>query len=309
MTWTDAQGNLIARVLSDLFSHEQGEAMMEQLVKTYKDGIAFVTEFSGVDVPGQVLFAIGEELKAFKKISCCNVCYISACDIDPKCRAVLAAFPRSTKPVHIGEDILQKLPADVRQEPTALTEQLCTTRACDVSDNAFADEVMELLCQRCGDPSTLSQPCTLHPGQKCNLLHDPCASSTKGIRLLVAGVTCTDFTVAGSRKGFRGLSALPLLVFIWSRREAVDDIIIIEEAASFARAMMPTLQKFLGAAYNLEHVLLCPSAFGLAHDSQTNVRSADLAQERLDQDTFHTAAATLLHEDCRAERGRALRGP
>ena len=255
LTWAEAQHEVWARTISDLATHPQGQLLLRQLGDNLGGGITFLTEFSGIDVPGMCLHGIMDEMKHRGFFDRADVHYQSAGDIDPRCRGILAAWPPGQRARLVGGDILNKLPREILTK----LHNMVSAHAEDLTDSFIADEVIGFLTSSCGPPSSLSESCQVS-GKPCKLLEH--SIWQRPLRILIAGLTCVDFTHAGSQKGLRGKSALPILTWIWSRQEGLEDLIIIEEAQCFIRKMLPTLVKHLGSIYEVDAVLACPSQFG-----------------------------------------------
>ena len=255
--------DIFNRVLGDLRESDDGKSV-RRLCCHLQGGIALHTEFSGIDVPGQVIHGMAQALLSAGKISKVDVAYMSACDKSKGCRSILQCFPLTMKPTHIGADLLDKIPQEVRKEILQIAEHArdLPVDMENLTGHYVISEIMKAL-DRCGRPSDLQQSCDVHGDQgPCKILQRPGGLDDRRLRLLIAGITCTDYSSAGARRGLLGDSLVPLLVFIWARREGIDDVVLIEEVPAFRKVIMPLLDQFLADIYQVESVFLCPSDIG-----------------------------------------------
>ena len=254
------------RVLADLRTHRQGDVLHASLCNHFSNGIQLFTEFSGIDAPAQCLHGLASTLLVQGEIETYKIDYVSACDNSASCRQVLLALPEIMRPHHLGLDILDRIPEDTRKEISKMAASARGSPAGELTANFYVEQILEAL-KCCGMASELPQMCALHHGGGgcgCQLLRSELGADGKrrSVRVVVAGITCTDFSYAGSKRGLQGESLMPILTFIWSRLQGLDDLIFIEEAPAFSKVMMPLLQSTLGGIYHIESVVMCPSEIG-----------------------------------------------
>ena len=181
-----------------------GIDLSERLLNRLRTGLQMVTDYSGMGCPEEALRLI---CKAFEEDVTAGVSFLRAGDVNPICRAVLAAHQGFTAPFCIFGDILQRCPPAILKKVQRISEKMkararnAMARGMDhksaMSKYAlmFMNKGMEAMMESIGDfnPADCVAHCFKH-AQQCRMFPDN-GDGQNGSRLrgCVAGKAQTLF--------------------------------------------------------------------------------------------------------------------
>ena len=217
----------------------QSPGMYRNIVaKLFETPLHVVTDYSGLGGPERALDDIIGALRGNFGVDA-KIVFHRAREMNASCRKVLLCRTPPRGPVHVFGDIFEGMPLSIRRDLERLFERFQRKRR--LSQNGaralrtcFADKLV-------AGVDKLIKPVKVYRDRKqfcyrCNQMCPVAPQSTRS--LAIAGVTCTDFSKAGSRLGAGGRSYL--CYAWWCHQTLVDQpaLLVMECVAEFATELL-----------------------------------------------------------------------
>lgn len=177
--------------------------------------------------------------------------FTEACEIDPRCREVLHAWPQSP-PTIIHPDVMAKLTRPARASVEEISSRIHTTfmAACQAGENKSV--ARDRLSRQCF--KEMSAILSLK-GAYLRLR----APDADALSLHVAGSPCVHWSTQGDRSGLCGRSNQCFLTWLFERAHCQEDLVLHENTEAFEEKW---LFKVLGSTHFIMVLCISPSDLG-----------------------------------------------
>ena len=269
----------------------------QRFLNNIQNGILLRTCYSGVGSEGIALRWISTALQAAGLLADGTwMTWHSACDTSPLARRMLAAFPCSSGPAHVFENLMDRHSKETRRKldgvswPEPEKKKRRQAQQHDEEDDdcvivSVEGDCMEGLGSREGEGSETGQ----HLTQTLNAIYETnkilgnsdsyspaataycavhsdfcpmlCPKPATGFSVLSGGMTCVDFSPIGSGAGYAGKSTKPSLSFQGSFAADSVDIGLLECAAAWNSSLFASKIRGTHRLIPLEP-RPCPSRLG-----------------------------------------------
>lgn len=202
---------------------------------------------------------------------------VRASDVAPHCREVLCSLDVDNGPCVFG-DMTERMPTALKAQLEPVLARF-RTPSNDVAvlkqlGNEFVEEAAKILAKHFPSDPHLKLHCSKH-FTNC-LVHKD--SKRGSCTLMIAGVSCIDYTSMGKRRGVIGEGAMPFLTLVHEIREKRYGISIIECTPAFNHKQ---LERLLGPGFGVQYAVFSPLDIGhLA--SRTRKYTVVLNEENLE---------------------------
>ena len=242
----------------------------------FRKGLLLTTDYSGVgaaeEALNQLLSSSGiveadGALPAGARFEC-----LRAGDLLQQCSDVLSNHTGVFSPKCVHGDMMERCSASLKQRMQKLHSKavetvesrvsrpgakMCLASVQDVGRSTVRKLASFMLDTRKAPAAGLKAHCCIH-NKECPIVC-PAPPAFAGLRVHIAGVTCTDWSKFGRRKNWLGPSTP---VFMQRARERLfckEDLIIVECVVPFDSEM---LSELFQADYDLHVLVTTPSLFG-----------------------------------------------
>ena len=240
----------------------------------FRIGIFMKTQYTGMGCLEMALAAVAWSLRNEFGFSVPDFHQLEGCDILPKCREVHSKLGIAVGPQCLYDDILNRLPLDVRLEFQALewpSKEWCAAHPDKVDDHvsALMHKAVGIL-NKLGVFDKAKSHCTVHE-RPCPI-EDPAIitdefrrgevglGECRGVRVNGGGLTCLDWSSYGDCAGFAGASAKPCIVWVEERRARKEPFWFAE--CTYSKELLAFIHRRLDPFYDVGHVVFGPSDMG-----------------------------------------------
>ena len=257
-----------SRIVDELIPEERN-----RLARWFQTGCLVKSNYSGIGCAEMAFANLQKALnmKLGDEVWVPPIRLVECADTDKQCRQVLQARgPPGTTPERCFGDITARLPMTIRQELAAISwpskeDLLQNSRSkMDKLVKRKINKVLDLFEKDGVVAFNIDSTCYDYVSGKNvrveavdqafvngerNLNDAPC----KGMRLVVAGMSCIHFSKAGDMLGLAGEgTAKPCLVWLEERRHRLEPFFTIE--CVFAHALLVLIHERLGHLYDIQEV-------------------------------------------------------
>ena len=245
----------------------------QELLRKLRQGVAVVTDYSGVGSPEIALEFIVQALQkrcgqsddsAGLQLRC-----LYAADADAQCRRVLLSHSTGVAaPCCVLGNMLERCPQSLlleceqmlddyrEQADNAITQGQVRRTVMENFGQEFVREACKLMFKSGQEQRTW---CFRHQTSQC-VQERPDRQAPRGhVTLAVAGVTCVDWSALGQRSGWLGDSVLPFLAWARQRKLQKETIIVIECTPGFDDETVASIF----SEYSSHTFEICPSMLGV----------------------------------------------
>ena len=255
----------------DIMSSEYPVAFENVRKKFASRGLCLVSDYSGM---GCAEIAMAQIHQTLREKGCeAHMCVHRASDLKAQCRQVLLEHSGPSALEHVFGDLTTRIDDTQLDELTQLQKETELEFSSRVAAGEQAKTVREelgasmetsarriLSCNRYADRACFKAWCFKHQTECPVWPEVRKGCSQGGITIAVAGVTCTDYSAMGKRRGQVGPAMVPF--WVWSHEVAFfkPEIVLVECTVSIA---LSSLQLFT-AEYHISHRVVTPTDLGFA---------------------------------------------
>ena len=193
-----------------------------------------------------------------------------ACDIDECCRFVLSSHPKTSKPLHVMGDMMDRLPGHARDELTHLLDlhraefdEKKVGLAKKEEARALLTEIGGRFLKQANDAMAdvaFSQTAYCYECEQNCDVHPPPELRAKRRYINCGGNTCTPWSALGGGLRWLHPCSLPFLVWIHDLMAVLPDILVQECTSRFQQQ---ALQEMMGMKYAVFPVTFSPVQLGI----------------------------------------------
>ena len=255
------------------------EKLATGLLESLKRGVRLSTDYSGMGCPEMsmenIISAAANHFGHHESLNFNVVCHRAA-DIEDHARKVLLSRSGPTTPMHVFGDICERIPAAALTDMNALQRQAekrlqaIRRRGCEEGvreDPKIIKALGAKLRKDCEEVMKCVEidqdrvaKCYKHPGKACRVAPPrPRPGDRNWIDMVIAGVTCTDYSSMGDHKGNVGRSIIVFHAFAAQTLADEPTFVLLECTKRFDTSNL----KLFTPKYTIRHLQMCPCDLGI----------------------------------------------